>query len=74
MMAQSSIIFDLSDSRCREYEQARAHEVECHIARMTMNAVSMRHRIGRWLISTGERVQGGTSTTFPPLSTASGPS
>ncbi len=74
MMAQSPIIYELSNSRCREIELARAHETECHIARMAVKAVSVRRRIGHWLISIGERVQGGTSTTYPPLSTASGTS
>jgi hypothetical protein len=71
-MEQRAIIFELTDAHTLELEQNAARNDQCRIAQLTAESTSLRRRIGRWLISAGERLQGGSISALPPLSTAEG--
>jgi hypothetical protein len=67
-MEQRTIIFDLIDAHTRELEQQAARNDQCRLAHLTAESGSLRRRIGRWLISAGERLQGNSLSALPPLS------
>jgi hypothetical protein len=69
-MEQRTIIYELADAHSRELELQAARNDQCRLAHLTAESTSLRRRIGRWLISAGERLQGNSISALPSLSTS----
>jgi len=68
-MEHRTILYELTNAHIRDCEQAAAHDAECQLARLAATSSAWRRKLGRWLITAGERIQGSTLIGLPPIST-----